>query len=441
MCAILLLAGLLAAVPAMGGDLVKQQRLSNGITVVLMPAEWNRIVAVSAMVDAGSKHDPPKLSGLAMLTSRMLVQGTTTRTAAELAELVDSSGVQLGTETTEDYASVYVTAIDTQLDIALEVLSDVLIRPAFDGKRLLDEQRVAHEALDSRELDPLYAAIGQATKLLYAEHPYALPVVGTPKSIDRISPEHLVKFHANRYTGGNTVISVVGNFSIDGVIESLERLFADYPEGRSPEPVFPELKSPDDAVVEIYRDVEDAYVVMGFHAPPHNESDYATLRVINAILGDGSGTRLQEVMGPKGADVAVSTGSFCNCRHEGSAYILYAIAKDADMVIETMHGEIERLASEPVTDEELDIAAHRIEGAHVIRGQTNIVRAGRLALYGLMDLGLDYSKSFLDAVNRVDKDDVTRVASKWLKKPVTVIVRPGRSATPSDRETPKRAGI
>lgn len=427
--------------PAVSGGAIKQQRLSNGITVLMMPAEWNRIVAVSAMVDAGSKHDPPKLRGLAMLTSRMLAQGTTTRTATELAEFVDSSGVQLGTEATEDYASVYVTAIDTQLDIALEVLSDVLIRPAFDGKRLLDEQRVAREALDSRERDPLYAAIGHAAKLLFVDHPYAFPVAGTPKGIDRISPEHLVRFHANRYTGGNTVISVVGNFSMDDVIESLERLFADYPEGRSPEPVFPELERPDDGVVEIYRDVEDAYVVMGFHAPPNDDSDYPALRVINALLGDGSGTRLQEVMGPTGADIAVSTGSFCNCRHEGSAYILYATAKDADRVIETMHGEIERLMSEPVTDEELDTAAHRIAGAHVIRGQTNIVRAGRLALYGLMGLGLDFGDSFLDAVNRVDKDDVARVASKWLREPATVIVRPGKSATPSDRETPKRAGI
>jgi zinc protease len=440
MCAVLLLAGLLAAVPAAGGEVIKH-RLANGITVLMMPGDWNRIVAVSAMIDAGSKHDPPKLSGLAMLTNRMLVQGTTTRTATELAELVDSSGVQLGTEATEDYASVYVTAIDTQLDIALEVLCDVLVRPAFDGKRLLDEQRVAHEALDSRERDPLYAAIGHVTEFLYADHPYALPVAGTSRGIDRISSEHLVKFHNTRYTGGNTVISVVGKFSPDDVLKSLERLFADYPGGTSPETVFPELESPDEGVVETFRDVQDAYVVMGFHAPPHDDSDYPALRVINAILGDGSGTRLQEVMGPAGSDIAVSTGSFCNCRHEGSAYILYATAKDADRVIETMHDEIERFWSEPVTDEELDTAAHRIAGAHVIRGQTNIVRAARLALYELMGLGLEYGNSFLDAVNRVDKDDVARVASKWLREPATVVVRPGKSATPSDRATPKRAGI
>ena len=88
----LVAAALLLALPASAGD-VGRHRLSNGVTVLTMPGEWNRIVAISVMVDAGSKRDPIKLPGLANLTNAMLIQGTTARTAPELAELTDSAGL------------------------------------------------------------------------------------------------------------------------------------------------------------------------------------------------------------------------------------------------------------------------------------------------------------------------------------------------------------
>ncbi|MFH1866001.1 MAG: pitrilysin family protein [Candidatus Eisenbacteria bacterium] len=433
----LVAAALLLALPASGGE-VGKHRLSNGVTVLTMPGEWNRIVAISVMVDAGSKHDPPKLPGLANLTNSMLVQGTTTRTAPELAELMDSAGLSMGVETTRDYATVHITAIDSQFDLALEVIADILQRPAFDETRLLEAQRIVHERIELRQDDPFTTPLNRVSELVYGDHPYAHYPLGEIKGIERITAQHLVTFHTNRYVGGSTVVSIVGNFPEKHALKLLSQLLSDYP-GRQVSPtVFPPVSMKEARTVKVFKDVSESYITMGFVAPSAADPDFAAMAVLDALMGLGSGSRLAAALGENGAGLSDIMGSFCRSGQDVSEFVIYASAEDADGAVGVIEDEIERLSTEPVPDQELLTAKNRLVGRHVISGQTNLVRAARLASYELAGLGFDFADSFLTAVNRVDKDDVQRVASEWLRKPATVIVRPGKTAPP--RGT-KRAGI
>ena len=412
---IMIVAALLTGLPAQGAD-VGKHRLANGVTVLTMPGEWNRIVAISVMVDAGSKNDPPKLSGLANLTNSMLIQGTTTRTALELAELMDSAGLSMGVETTGDYASIYVTAIDSQFDVALEVIADVLQRPAFDGTRLLEAQRIAHEEIDARQDDPFSTPLIRVDQLMFDDHPYAHGPKGTVKGIERVTTSHLVKFHTSRYVGGSTVISIVGNFPEKHALKRLTELLSDYPGGQAPPAELPTVSMEEAETATVFKDVDESYIAMGL----------------------GSSSRITKALGENGAGLSDVTGAFCRCGQDVSTFVIYASTEDADGAIDVIESEIERLSTEPVSDEELRTAKNRLVGRHVIRGQTNLVRAARLASYELAGLGFDFADSFPKAVNRVDKDDVLRVASEWLRKPATVVVQPGETAPPRGR---KRAGI
>jgi predicted Zn-dependent peptidase len=117
---------------------------------------------------------------------------------------------------------------------------------------------------------------------------------------------------------------------------------------------------------------------------------------------------------------------------------MYAATDDPDTTLDLIDDELSSVMTEVVSDEELATAKNRMHGRHERQGQTNLVRAARLASYELAGLGFDFADSFLTAVNRVDKDDILRVASEWLTKPATVVVQPGTTAPPSGR---KRAGI
>ena len=436
-CIMIAAAALLAALPAQGGD-VGRHRLSNGVTVLTMPGEWNQIVAISVMIDAGSKHDPAKLPGLANLTNSMLLQGTTTRTAPELAELVDSAGLSMGVETSRDNATVYVTAIDSEFDLALEVIADVLQRPAFDESRLLEAQRVAQESIAERLEDPFTTPLARVAELIYDDHPYARDPWGTVKGIERITAAHLVKFHTGRYVGGSTVISIVGDFPEKHALKQLMELLSDYPDMQTTPADLPSVSMDGAETATVFKDVDESYIVMGFAAPAADDPDFIAFEVLDALIGLGSGSRLAEVLGENGAGLADVTGAFCRCGQDVSMFVLYASTEDPDGVIDVVESEIERLSAEPVPDEELRTARNRLIGRHVINGQTNLVRAARLASYELAGLGFDFADSFLTAVNRVDKDDILRVASEWLTKPATVVVQPGETAPPRGR---KRAGI
>jgi predicted Zn-dependent peptidase len=434
---VMVAAALLTALPAQGGD-VGRHRLSNGVTVLTMPGEWNRIVAISVMIDAGSKHDPAKLPGLANLTNSMLLQGTTTRTAPELAELMDSAGLSMGVETTRDYATVYVTAIDSEFELALEVIADVLRRPAFDESRLLEAQRIAQESIAERLEDPFTTPLTRVAELIYDDHPYAHDPWGTVKGIERITAAHLVKFHSGRYVGGNTVISIVGNFPEKLALRRLTELLSDYPDMQTPPADLPSVSMDGAETATVFKDVDESYIVMGFVAPAAGDPDFIAFGVLDVLIGLGSGSRLAEMLGENGAGLADVTGAFCRCGQDASMFVLYASTEDPDGVIDVVESEIDRLSAEPVPDEELRTARNRLIGRHVINGQTNLVRAARLASYELAGLGFDFGDSLLAAVNRVDKDDILRVASEWLTKPATVVVQPGETAPPRGR---KRAGI
>jgi predicted Zn-dependent peptidase len=433
----LIAAALLLALPAFGAD-VGRHRLANGVTVLTMPGEWNRIVAISVMVDAGSKHDPPKLLGLANLTNSMLVQGTTARTALELAELIDSAGLSMDVETTRDYATVCVTAIDSEFDVALEVITDILQRPSFDATRLLEAQRIVHEEIDDREDDPFSTPLARVDELIYDDHPYAHHPGGTVKGIERITASHLVKFHTNRYVGGSTVVSIVGNFPEKHALDRLGELLSDYPDGQAPTADLPPVSREAAETARVFKDVDESYLAMGFVAPAAADPDFAAFAVLDALIGLGSGSRIADALGENGAGLSEVTGAFCRCGQDVSSFVIYASTEDPDGVIDIIEGGIERLSTEPVSDEELNNARNGLIGRHVIKGQTNLVRAARLASYELAGLGFNFADSLLDAVNRVDKDDILRVASEWLRKPATVVVQPGETAPPRGR---KRAGI
>jgi zinc protease len=424
---ILLVAAMALSVPAASRELGRH-RLPNGITVITEPAEWNRIVSVSVVIGAGSKHDPPKLRGLAALTNRLLIEGTTTMPLLELAELLDSSGVDVGTEVTEDYAEVHATAIDTHVDVALEALADILVRPAFDEARLLEAQRRAHERLEWEMTDPYSRDFRMAAEMLFGEHPYAFPVAGTTDGIDRVTRADVVRFHSERYVAGNTVIAVVGKFSEEQVLEDLGELLADYPEGRPVSPVLPRVERTAPQNKILFMDTPESYIAMGFLGPPMKSDDYPVIRVANEILGEGEWSRLGSTLGDPSAGFVNRYGSVCLCGQEHSAVMVYASTDDVEETIRIVNDEVAKLKAEPVSDDEIEVAKNRLAGSLLIEGQRNLVRAARYAVYELAGLGADYGDEYLEEVARVDAGDVLRAAQEYFEGPVTVIVRPGKRA-------------
>jgi len=425
------LACVAASAPAAPRDL-REDRLPNGLTVLTMPNTWNRIVAVSVLIDAGSKYDPAGARGLAKITNDLLVRGTANMTEQSIAELVDASGIELGTLTTEDFAQVYVTAIDSQWQLALRILADVLVNPSFDNEKLLGVQKEALAALSWDTEDALKRSSAKANELLFGAHPYAFPVFGTADGIERVTRDGVTRFYGERYRASDTVVVVVGNFSRDEALKLVTELFSQYPSGRPPETSVPAVERREPGISESYKDVPTGHVQVAFLAPPPGSDDYAAARVLAAVLGDGAASRLYAELVGDGGGIAEAAGSLYPLRVEHGSIVLYASAVDVDRALKTINREVERLKTEPVTAEELGRARNRLAGRIAALGQRNVEQAVRLAWNQLSGLGPGYTDAYLRSLAGVDRDDVRRVAVEYLVSPATVVVRPGR---------PSRTGI
>jgi zinc protease len=154
--------------------------------------------------------------------------------------------------------------------------------------------------------------------------------------------------------------------------------------------------------------------------------------VANEILGDGEWSRLATSFGAPGAAFANRYGSVYFAGQEHGALMAYASTDDVEQTIAILTDEIERLRTEPVSADELEVAKNRLAGRLLIKGQSNLVRAARYAVYELAGLGAGYGDQYLEEVARVDADDVLEAAREYLEGPATVIVRPGK---------PSRKGI
>ena len=423
---------LLLALSLASAEEASRHRLSNGVTVITKPASWNRIVAISAVVEAGSKYDHPKLSGMARLTNELLREGTSQRSAMELADFLDRHGIEFRTYTTQDFASVNLVCTDEHFDEALTILAEILTEPAFDGGRLLRLQERTLREIERGATEASRRNHNQLLALLFDDHPYARPVEGTAESIGRITRDRVGKFYSTNYVAGSTVVSIVGNFDEDSAVASLEELLDDYPRGEAPGP---EMSSPrrDGRTVDMtFVDVPEARASVGYLAVPAPHKDHPAVRVLTSIIGGGGSARVPAALGDRGADISDDSRAYCFCAAEEAAVVMSIESDEIDECLLVVEREIRRLREEPVSDEELRIARNRVAGELARQGQTNLIRALRLSVDYLATGHVDVVDLLIEQISRVSKDDVLRVANEYLVAPAVAIVRPGRAAGRSD---------
>jgi zinc protease len=415
---------------------IRTHQLPNGITVITQPKTWNPIVAVTLMVDAGSKYDPPGLRGLANVTTELLLRGTESMNALELAELADGSGIMLRTLTTEDFAEINLTALDRQLDTVLEILAGIVVRPTFEDEQIIEVQKKSLDALEMQKDDAFSRTYARLNELMYGEHPYAYPVVGTPRGIDSVRRADVWRFYQTRYRGGSTVISIVGNYSPGDAVEKLAELLADYPSGTAGKWDLPSSDGKGPAEADVFKASTLGQIQIGYSAPSVTGDDYAAASVLTGVLGDGTASRLYRALGPDGAGVAEVTGAFYPYRYEAGRIVTYAETSEVDRTLGIMQQVIAGLSDEPPTAEELTRAKNRLKGRIALKGETNLEQARRLAVGELWGLGADHVDTYLNEIDHVDADDVLRVARERLVDPVKVVQRP-----PTAKKTKRSRGI
>jgi len=401
--------------------------LPNGLKLILREDPTAETVALQAFVGTGARAEPADLAGIAELTSRLLLRGTTTRSEEEIFTELEDLGAQLSQDILADMAYVTLVAPKETLDRALPIYLDVLLNPAFAPDEV---ERAKTEFIREirAQADQNFSIIYENfQKALYGDHPYGR--FPTPEGVARISRDDIVQFYKKYYVPNNMTLVAVGAFD-RALLEALLRAkLQELPKGAEDLPLTPQpiaLKLTEPKRVEATKRSNLTWLILGYAAPPVASPDYPAMKVLNAIIGGGMSSRLfSELRDKRG--LAYSTGSFYPSRAEESHLVTYIIAlpDNAATAQQGILGIIKDIQENGVPQDELERAKSYVIGNYRIDHETTARRAWYLGWYETLGVGSQMDARYPELIQAVTVEDIQRVAQKYLQNYVLSVLGPG----------------
>jgi predicted Zn-dependent peptidase len=414
---------------------ISRTRAASGLRVVTEALPALRSVTVGAWVGAGARDEVDGEWGASHFLEHLLFKGTAERSARDIAEAVESVGGEMNAFTTHEQTVFYVRVPDTQLELAIEILGDVLWRPAFRPDDVEAERQVILEEIGMRDDTPDDLVHDVFASALFPEHPLGREVLGGEASIRAMSRDVIATYHGAHYRPSNTVLAAAGNLEHDQVVELANTHF---PGDGSPAPKreHDEFTSTRRVAV-IPRDSEQAHVVLGMRAIPALDPDRYALTVLNQALGGGMSSRLfQHVREERG--LAYSVYSYRAAYEETGFLAIYAgtAPERLDETLDVIQGEVRVLVDDGgLPARELDAAKGHLVGSLTMSLETSSSRMRRLGRSELVEGEVPELDEVVARVGAVDDDDIARVIDRVFHDPeiALAVVGPADEASLGSR--------
>jgi predicted Zn-dependent peptidase len=368
-----------------------------------------RSVSVGVWLTRGSRHEPQEQSGIAHFVEHMLFKGTATRTAEDIAQTIDSIGGQMDAFTAKEYASYYIKVLDDHLPLAVDVLSDIVMHPAFSAEDIDREKKVVLEEIKMVEDTPDDLVHELFTESFWEGHPLGRPILGTKETVESLTQDGLRTYFRNTYTAPNLIVAAVGNVDHDRVRELVARAFGDLPGSTEPIADAPPRVVPQ--VIIRNKELEQSHVCLGTRGYRQDHAERYSSYVLNTVLGGSMSSRLfQNVREKRGLAYAVFSG-LSAYRDAGSMTVYAGCANDAvSELIDVVIVELRKMRDEPLPGSELQRAKDHLKGSLMLNLESTSSRMSHLArqeIYFDRQFGLDET---LEGIERVTVGDVQRVA-------------------------------
>ncbi|MGC2063887.1 MAG: pitrilysin family protein [Thermodesulfovibrionales bacterium] len=402
---------------ASAAAIADREILSNGLTLLHTEKKALPIIKVVVAVKAGSIVETSGKAGLANLTADLLNEGTTSRSSKEISEAIEFVGGSLQTSGGSDFITATLSVLKKDMDLGFNLLSDILLNPVFSENEVNRRKTIIKGSIQQQREEPGIVASKAFMKELFGDHPYGWPTEGTEETLDAITRQDLADFHREYYAPNNAIMAVVGDISKDELRAMLDRYFGKWEKKQLKAGQLPELRLAAGArVIKIQKEITQANIILGHPGIARENPDYYAVTVMNYILGGGGfASRLVDnIRDNKGLSYDVHS-SFSPQKYGGTFRAgLQTKNQTAQVAVDEILREMERIRTVPVTDRELDDAKAYLTGSFPLRVDSNSKIAGFLISIEYYGLGLDYIDNYKKYIEKVTKEEVQRVAQKYL---------------------------
>jgi zinc protease len=403
----------------------KRSVLPNGLIVLHSENHSLPIVMVTLLVKAGQISEPKDKAGLANLVAELLTEGTKHRTARDISEEIEFIGASLDASAGSDYMIITLSVLKKDIYKGFELFSDILLNPIFPQEEIERKKLLIKGVLRQQEEEPAFLANRAFKKEVCGEHPYGRLIEGSVETIEGIKRNDLLRFYSDYFLTNNSIVSIAGDLTTDELNSLMKKYLSDWRKVDLPLKTVSLLEGKKiKKVVKIERDLTQANIILGQTGISRDNPDYYAISVMNYILGGGgfSSRLMQSIRDNMGLAYDVDSSFISN--KEGGMFQVGVQTKNesANLVISEVLKQMERMRKEYVSAEDLSEAKSYLTGSFPRRLDTNRKIADFLAYVEFYNLGLDYVEKYPDYINSVTKEDVIRVARKYLAPENYVLV-------------------
>ena len=401
--------------------------LDNGLHVILHQDKSTPIVTVSVMYHVGSKNESPDRTGFAHFFEHLMFEGTENIPRGEYSNFVERAGGTLNANTSNDRTYYYEILPSNQLELGLWLESERMLHAKVDSIGIQTQKKVVIEekkqTVDSRP----YGTLSQEMmKRAFKEHPYRWTVIGDPDHIRAAKDEEFMSFYKEFYVPNNAALVIAGDIEFESTKELINKYFSEIPKGKEhiyrPTVVEPALGG--EVRDTIFDNVQLPLIIQAYRTPAMGTEDYYALDMLSTLLSGGQSSRLYKALVDE-QQKALEAGSFAIPFQDPSVSLTYALPNmgvDCIDLEAAIDNEVAKVRDELISEREFQKLRNQFENSFVKSNVQLASRAENLATNYVYFGNTDLINTELDKYMAVTREDIKRVANKYLVKDNRVVL-------------------
>ena len=392
---------------------VNQTKLENGVRVFSEPLAEATSVSLGFWIRAGSRDEKDEVAGITHLMEHMLFKGTPSMDALGVAQAFEGIGAQENAATGEEYTILYARFLPEHLEKALDIMSDMVLRPTLAD--LEREREVIVEEIRMYEDRPDQMSDEYLSGLLFHDDTLGRPIIGSAETVRGVDHDTLENFHRKTYNTSNVFVVGAGKLDPAEFERMVEERLGDMPQGeafhREARPTPPESR-----FFYKFKETEQYHVSMGGLGIPASSEDRYPMAALNNVLGGGMSSRLfQEVREKRGLAYAVF--SYHQGYSDTGAAKVYvgSTTGNVEEAVKVIAGQLESLQETTISDEELARTKEQLKSSTLLALESTAARMNRIGRSVITGSELLTPEEISSRIEAVTAEDIRRLAEKHLK--------------------------
>lgn len=394
-------------------------KLDNGLEIITHQNKHHPVAAIQIWCKTGSIHEDKWMgAGLSHVLEHMLFKGTESRPPGKIDREIQDAGGNMNAYTSFDHTVYYINIPCEEIELAIDILCDITCNATFPDEELESEKDVILREMDMLTDDPGRRSSRRLFETAFSVSPLRYPIIGLPDIYNQVFKDDVKNYYKERYVPNNMFFVVTGDIDESKVIEQIKSKFSDIPASPIPPiyiPTEPEPFSAKELIEE--GPFQLGHIHLAFQTPGISHRDYVALETLTGIIGQGRSSRLnQRLRESLGIVHGIQSWHYCPTDHGLLAVSAVIDPENIEKVRTEILNVIEDLKNNPVSESELKKAI-KLQRTSILSGLKTVQGVAEdLGNSWLISGNLDYSQNYLEVVEKINAEDIQRVARKWLQE-------------------------